>query len=128
MTKTLPTVRIQDPHDPDGFIVINESSFDPTVHELLDGEEWPETVEQPEPAPGSRTHRARSKRTAGEEPEADPDALPEDFPARAALERAGITTWSQAHDVEDWGEIRGVGQATEDRIAKALAAHAQAGE
>lgn len=54
----------------------------------------------------------------------DEDALPEDFPARAALSEAGYTSRSQIADLsdEDLTAIKGVGPATAARIREALEA------
>lgn len=46
--------------------------------------------------------------------------LPEDFPARAALEAEDITTYAQVRNVKDLTSISGIGPATAEKIAKAL--------
>ncbi len=40
----LPTVRIKNPNEPGDFIIINESDFNPTVHEKFEGEVKPATT------------------------------------------------------------------------------------
>lgn len=47
--------------------------------------------------------------------------LPEDFPGKAALEAAGITTYAQLRDAGDVTEIEGIGPATKEKIDERLA-------
>ena len=47
--------------------------------------------------------------------------LPNDFPGRAALESAGITTYAQLRKGGDLGEIEGIGPSTKEKIDEALA-------
>jgi hypothetical protein len=47
----LPTVRIKNPAKPDDFMVINESDFDPKVHEKFVGEPKPSPTPKPEDKP-----------------------------------------------------------------------------
>lgn len=52
--------------------------------------------------------------------------FPEDFPGRAPLIAAGITTFAQLEAVEDLTAVSGIGKATAERISAALAARAGA--
>jgi hypothetical protein len=46
--------------------------------------------------------------------------LPEDFPGRAALEEAGITSYGKLRAVKDLTELPGIGDATAKKIEEAL--------
>lgn len=57
---------------------------------------------------------------SGDEGAVDADDLPDDFPGLAALEAAGITTYSELEAVEDFTTIPGIGAATAAKITEAL--------
>lgn len=62
--------------------------------------------------------RGRDAATTATEPATD--LLPDDFPGRAALQRAGITRLSQAREHADLTEIDGIGDATAEQISERL--------
>lgn len=64
---------------------------------------------------------AFSRRAVAEEPQSDPDALPDGFPGKAPLEEHGITTFTQLRAVEKLTDIPGIGDATAAKIEEALA-------
>jgi hypothetical protein len=104
--RTMATMRVKHKGFPDP-ITIEAEDFDPAIHKEVASESGQKgDADLPAVTPNPEL-RGR---------------LPEDFPARDALESAGITTYGQARKVTDWTTIKGVGAPTEAKIKVALAA------
>lgn len=67
----------------------------------------------PRPRPGITAHDKPA-----DEPKQGP--LPDDFPGRAALEKADINTYAQLRKAGDVTELEGIGEATAAKIEDAL--------
>lgn len=80
---------------------------------VLDPTELPSSVREFVNDDGSYKGVSESKPLRGK--------LPEDFPGHAALEAAGITTYTQLRNAGDVTEIDGIGPATAEKIGEALA-------
>lgn len=91
-------IAIKHPDDPTRPTVIPESQYRPEVHELWDA---PQEVEEVE--------------------EVAPPGLPDDFPGRKHLEAAGLDTLHAVRACQDFDEITGIGQVTEEEIVAYLA-------